>query len=339
MRARITKGKIGVRMAVAATAAGMAAAALMMTAGVAVADAVNQADGSPAVDIAVDGSSGGRVFDGIGAVSGGGATTRLLLDYPKQERDEVLDYLFKPGYGASLQQLKVEIGGDTNSTDGSESCHMHARGQVDCNAGYEWWLMEEAVKHNPDINLGALAWGAPGWLDGYYSQDTIDYFIQWLNCAARHGLHIDNMGVRNERSYDSAWIKKYRAALDAAGYQDVRIIASDEAAVKGEWPIAVDMASDPALYDAVGLLGNHYSRGLSSPTAESLNKPLWISEGGPWNADWGHGGTDTSIPSLLNHAYIRGRITAVQIWNLLKAYYDGLSITDAGLMRANTPWA
>lgn len=321
----------------ATTLAAATIAAVSLTGGA----AASAAEPTAASTITVDGSSTGRVFDGIGAISGGGATSRLLLDYPEDERDEVLDYLFTPGYGASLQLLKVEIGGDTNTTDGSESSHAHARGEVNCDAGYEWWLMQEAVERNPDITLGALAWGAPGWLgDGdYFSHDTIEYFIDWLDCAKGHGLTIDNMGVRNEREYESAWVKEYRAALDAAGYGDVRIIASDEAARKGEWPIAVDMANDPELFDAVGLLGNHYSTGPSSPTARSLDKPLWISEGGPWSAEWGAGGSAKSIPSLLNHAYIQGRITGVEIWNLLTAYYDGLSISDAGLMRANTPWS
>lgn len=294
-----------------------------------------------AATIAVDGASDGRTYDGVGAISGGGATSRLLLDYPREERAEILDYLFKPGYGASLEMLKVEIGGDTNTTDGSESSHEHVRGEVDCDAGYEWWLMEEAVKRNPDITLGALAWGAPGWLgDGeYYSADTIDYFVDWLDCAAGHGLAIDNVGIRNEREYEAQWVKDYRAALDAAGYADVRIIASDEAARRGEWPIAVDMTNDPELFDAVDLLGNHYSRGPSSATAQALGKPLWISEGGPWSAEWGAGGSSASVPSLINHAYLEGRITGVNFWNLLTAYYDGLSISDAGLMRANTPWS
>jgi O-glycosyl hydrolase len=298
-------------------------------------------DATASATITVDTSSGGRIFDGIGAISGGGATSRLLLDYPEDERNEVLDYLFKPGYGASLQLLKVEIGGDTNTTDGSESSHAHTRGDVNCDSGYEWWLMKEAVERNPEITLGALAWGAPGWLgDGeYFSNDTIEYFIDWLDCAQGHGLTIDNMGVRNEREYESAWVKEYRAALDAAGYEDVRIIASDEAARKGEWSIAVDMANDPELYDAVDLLGNHYSNGKSSPTAQALDKPLWISEGGPWSGEWAAGGSARSIPSLLNHAYIEGRVTGVEIWNLLTAYYAGLSISDAGLMRSNTPWS
>jgi hypothetical protein len=300
-----------------------------------------QAAETPSYDVTVDGASDGRTFDGVGAVSGGGAVSRLLLDYPEQERNEVLDYLFKPNYGASLQILKVEIGGDTNSTDGSESSHEHVRGQVNCNAGYEWWMMNQAKQRNPSIKFSALAWGAPGWLgDGeYYSQDTIDYFIDWLGCATQHGFTIDNMGVRNERSYDSAWVKSFRKALDAAGYESVKIIASDEAAVKGEWLVAPDMAKDKELNDAISMLGNHYSWGDSSEVAKSLNKPLWISEGGPWSGEYGRGGANTSIPVSLNHSYIMGRITGYEIWNILTGYYDGLSLSDAGLMRANKPWS
>ena len=71
--------------------------------------------------VIVNGTHPGPVFQGIGAISGGGGNSRLLIDYPPGERAQILDYLFKPGYGAALQILKVEIGGDTNSTDGAES--------------------------------------------------------------------------------------------------------------------------------------------------------------------------------------------------------------------------
>ena len=74
-------------------------------------------------EIKIDGSGKGRIFEGIGAVSAG-ASSRLLIDYPEPQRSQILDYLFKPNYGASLQHLKVEVGGDTNSTDGSEPSHM-----------------------------------------------------------------------------------------------------------------------------------------------------------------------------------------------------------------------
>src|ERR1035437_6361424 len=112
--------------------------------------------------ITVNGAGTGRTFDGIGAISGGGGNSRLLSDYPAAQQQQILDYLFEPGYGADLQILKVEIGGDTNSTDGSESSIEHSRGSVDCNAGYEWQLMLQAKALNPGIKFYGLSWGAPG---------------------------------------------------------------------------------------------------------------------------------------------------------------------------------
>lgn|GEM_PF-2922607 len=73
--------------------------------------------------ILLNGDSGGATFYGIGAVSAG-ASSRLLIDYPEAERSQILDYLFKPGYGATQQHLKVEVGADVNSTDGSEPSYM-----------------------------------------------------------------------------------------------------------------------------------------------------------------------------------------------------------------------
>ena len=157
--------------------------------------------------IAVNGTSAGRTFDGVGAISGGGGNTRLLTDYPAAEQQQILDYLFEPGYGADLQILKVEIGGDTNSTDGSESSHMHTASAVDCGTGYEWWLMEQAKALNPGIKLYGLAWGAPGWVGGgnFWSTDMVNYLVSWLGCAKSHGLTISCLGGWNERGYNIAW--------------------------------------------------------------------------------------------------------------------------------------
>ena len=66
-----------------------------------------------ATSYTVDDSAGpGRTYHGIGGLSGGGATSVLLRDYPEPQRSQILDYLFKPNFGASLQILKVEIGGE-----------------------------------------------------------------------------------------------------------------------------------------------------------------------------------------------------------------------------------
>ena len=65
--------------------------------------------------IVLDDADSGRVFEGIGAISAGGSS-RNLVDYPEKQKFEILDYMFKPKFGANLQHLKVEIGGGENDT-------------------------------------------------------------------------------------------------------------------------------------------------------------------------------------------------------------------------------
>ena len=65
-------------------------------------------------------------FLGFGAISGSGATSRLLVLYPEPQRGQILHWLFMPRCGASLSLLRVEIGSDGQSKDGSEPSHRHA---------------------------------------------------------------------------------------------------------------------------------------------------------------------------------------------------------------------
>jgi hypothetical protein len=183
-----------------------------------------------ATTVVVDGNAGGRVFDGVGAISGGGGNSRLLFDYPEPQRSQILDYLFKPGVGAAMQILKVEVGGDTNSTSGAEPSHKHTASDLNCNRGYEWWLMEQAKARNPAIKLYALAWGAPGWIGNgtFFSTDMINYYVSFLDCAkASHGLTIDYLGGWNERGFDKTWYENLRSTLNSHGYSNVLVVADD----------------------------------------------------------------------------------------------------------------
>ena len=69
-----------------------------------------------ATTITINGTAAGRTFDGVGAISGGGGNSRLLFDYPEPQRSQILDYLFRPNYGAALQILKVEFVSPPTST-------------------------------------------------------------------------------------------------------------------------------------------------------------------------------------------------------------------------------
>ena len=290
--------------------------------------------------VAVNGAASGRAFDGVGAISGGGGNTRLLIDYPPAQRAQVLDYLFKPNYGAAVQLLKLEIGGDANSTDGAEPSHQHVRGEVDCAVGYEFWLGEEAVARNPNIKLVALPWAAPGWIGNgnFWSQDMIDYDISWLDCAKGHGLTISYLGGWNERGYDKTWYKNLRSSLNARGYSSVKIVGADSG-----WEIADDMLSDSALGNAVDVVGTHYPCGYlsdatscaSSTNAVATGKPLWASEFG--SQDYNSG----SVPYIrsITRGYLDGQMTGFLNWPLVAALYPNLPYATVALAVAGSPWS
>lgn len=320
------------------------AAALAMTAA---ALAVTQlstpstAHAATTTTVAVNGASAGRIFDGIGAISGGGGNSRLLIDYPPAERTAILDYLFKPGYGADLQILKVEIGGDTNSTDGSESSIEHTAGSIDCDTGYEWWLMEQAKALDPSIKLYGLAWGAPGWIGGgdFWSTDMINYLVAWLGCAKSHGLTINYLGGWNERGYNISWYEQLRSTLNADGYSGVTIVGADS-----DWSIADDIDDNSTFAASVGVIGEHYPCGgdggsadTCSTTSEALSsgKPLWASENGSQD-------TDSGAPALIRsitRGYTDADLTAYINWPLVAAIYPNLGYDTTGLMVANSPWS
>jgi hypothetical protein len=321
--------------------------ALLVTALLALGGAVALGSSSPAAadsatTIAIDGSSPGRTFDGVGALSAG-ASSRLLIDYPEPQRSQLLDYLFKPGYGAALQILKVEIGGDTNSTDGTEPSHMHSSGDLSCSRGYEWWLMEQAKARNPNIKLSALAWGAPGWVGAgrqtVWTDQFIDYLLSWLGCAEQHHLSIDYLGGWNEKGFDAGWYVKLRAALDSHGYGDIKIVADDSF----NWNVVNALQTDPAFAKAVDVVGQHYVCGYlgsytdcpSPQAAQDLNKPLWASEQGSEPYDTGA----APLARAINRQYVDGRMTGTVNWSLEWSAYAGLPFPGDGLLLANEPWS
>jgi hypothetical protein len=301
--------------------------------------------------VTLDGKSPGRIFEGIGALSAG-ASSRLLVDYPEPYRSQILDYLFKPDYGASLQHLKVEIGADVNSTDGSEPSSMRSRTDHVYDRGYEWWLMEEARKRNPSIILDTLPWGAPGWVgEGhFYSADMAEYVADFLVGAKTHyQLDIEYTGIWNETQFDAAYVEELNRSLKKHGL-DTKIVCCDEFPGEGlgQWSIVNAMGSNASLRDAVAVVGVHYPwvDGKVTTPAEAIRvgKPLWSSEdqpnsgGGPiLSRDWDTGGKIWA--KRLNLNYLEGHFSKTEIWSPVTSYYDILPAPNSGLMYANTPWS
>ena len=127
---------------------------LIVTAG------AGNAEAAPHV-IRLDPASTGRVFEGIGAVSAG-ASTRLLVDYPEPQRAEILDFLFRPKFGAGFQHLKVEIGSGENSTCGSEPSHVITREELadPKPRGYEFWQIFDTLEKDAELDrlIGAVGY-------------------------------------------------------------------------------------------------------------------------------------------------------------------------------------
>jgi hypothetical protein len=295
-----------------------------------------------ALTLRIDGSGKGRIFEGVGGLSAG-ATSRFLIDYAEPYKSQILDYLFKPYYGASLQHLKVEIGGDTNSTWGSEPSHMHSRDDENYHRGYEWWLMREARKRNPKIFIDLLPWGAPGWIGNhhFYSQDMIDYDLKFINAAHDiYGVKANYIGIWNETRYDKAWIKSLKQAVlrnNARHGLNTQVVAADA----GDWQIANDMLADPALLSAVDVVGVHYPEEYAS-TAEARNLtrdqryvPLWDSE----DAYLVHPGPQAAnMAKMLNRAYIAGKMTKLIHCTTVAAFPSFISDRE-GLLTTASPWS
>ena len=275
-----------------------------------------------------------RRFDGIGGLSGGGCSTRLLADYSDKAYGQILDYLYLPGFGASLQILKVEIGGDVQSTDGTEPSHMHSADDENYERGYEWKVMVEAKKRNPNVILYGLSWGFPGWVGegtrSPWTNSTVTYTMKWIAGAKKYyDLDIDYIGIWNERGWDKSYTLRLREAINAAGLK-TKIVAHD-----GSWQVCDDLVKDPEWAAAIDVLGAHYPAAKIPANCASLNKIQWASEDMAVSWDTGSG----CWARELNQNYVRANLTTTIAWDLINSFYDNLEFAGAGLLRAVQPWA
>jgi galactosylceramidase len=302
--------------------------------------------------LVLDGRVPGKIFEGVGAVSGGGATSVLLKDYPEPQRSQILDILFKPKFAASMQTLYVEVGSDGNSTQGTEPTHMRSRNDENYRRGYEWWLMAEARRRNPALTLDACAWGCPGWIGNgnYWSQDMCDYYVKWIKgLKAVYGLELDAIGCRNERGSVTWWAKAFRKTLDENGLNHVRIHAFDNPGNQYMWDWIPELNQDKDLADAIAILGNHCLPGMPMPasvreTAERLGKPIWDTEEHVYNEGENHYRDEFACAlgavHLFNANYIEDGATKIVNWYLcgstypIEPYYD-----QPPALFASSPWS
>jgi hypothetical protein len=229
---------------------------------------------------------------------------------------------------------------------------MRSPSDHDYSRGYEWWLMEEAHRRNPNIILDALAWGAPGWIGGghLYSQDMANYVADFIKGAKRfHNLDIRYTGIWNERPYDPAYVKLLHRTLLKQGIA-TQIVCCDDYHRDKQFEVIAAMEKDPELAASVAAVGVHYPRATAvdqystTPQVKASAKKLWSSEdqpnggGGPFvSRDWKAGGR--ILAQVYNRNYLQGAFTKTEIWSPITSYFENLAAPHSGLMYANTPWS
>lgn len=298
--------------------------------------------------ISVDGAtaSKGRRYDGIGGLSNSCAP--WLKSYPEPQRSHILDYLFKPNFGASVHVLKIEIGGDAHSTINTEASHQHsADGPIDMHVGWEWWIAVEAKKRNPDIVISALPWGYPGWIKESAGDESLvyDYLISWVNgMKSEFNITVDYIGLHNEgvpTGSPATSVDGFRAALDSAGLTKLQIVSSDghDFGVCNELEKA---GHDSDFFKAVSVIGVHEPLRSTEAVPEhclATGKPIWSSESYTTYSDSNGGGC---WARALNWGWVKGSVTAHMAWNLIQSYPtegSGMSYQGHGLMWADVPWS
>ncbi len=313
--------------------------------------------------IELRGDVGGKRFDGIGVVDGGGATSVLLKDYPEPQRGQILDLVFKPKFGASVSALYFEIPGDGNSTQGAMPSHKHTRDDLDYWRGYMWWDLKAAKARNPALTLDGAAWSAPGWIGSrgplftqstgkdysgdkaFFSQDAIDYYVSWLKGLREvHGLEMDAIGIRNEKGASYDFAKALRKTLNASGFADVKLHGFDNWPDPWKFKFVKDMAADKDLRDALDVISAHNNppKSVTPPEVRQLaavmDKPLWNTEQHIYKP--GFDGLISTVQTI-NLNYIDSCYTKITDWYGIAALYtmEPYSGEKEATVRANWPWS
>jgi len=284
--------------------------------------------------IRIRGTIEGRVFEGIAGITSNGMS-KLLMDYPEQQQKEIMDLLFKPNYGASLQHLKVEIGSDVNTSCGTEPSHMRNRQDFDITRGYGLPIAKWAKDINPDLMLDALRWGTPLWIEN--DTDKLAYYLNFLRGARdEYGLEFDYLGPDiNEGAFSRDWtVNTLRPGLVSEGFSSIKLVADDS---DHGWDIADHAANDPELFNAVYAYGVHY-RQDSTDTAQHSGKPLWLSEDlASFRHSFSRGALD--IAKRIIDMYVIGRMTKYEIHPLIEAEYENTPFNYKGILVATWPWS
>ena len=153
---------------------------------------------------------------------------------------------------------------------------------------------------------------------------------------------MDAIGCRNEKGVNEDFIKKFRATLNAAGLNSVRLHGFDNwERNKFDW--VKDMAKDKALRDAVDVVGNHTMADNRTPPdvkkmLEEMGKPIWNTEEHVYKPD--NFDCEISVVQALNKNYIESGVTKVVTWFMVGSAYPIQPLPETPcIIVAHEPWS
>lgn len=281
----------------------------------------------------IDGNGAGRIFDGIGLVNSSG-TSKMLMDYPANQQADILDFLCKPNFGAGLIRMRNEIGGDINSSSGTEPCHQRSEAETPTARGVNFWIAAQAKNRNSGMQFEANRWGIPAWANASDTKKK-DYYLNLLNVMTNNGTPLDYLSPEeNEGAFNRDYVVNVlKPALNAAGYSSLKLVARD---AYQSWAIADTIQSDSALKSILAAINNHY---VTTSTTNALNcgLPLYNDESDtPFRDIWSR-----MMLIAINNAkqYVDGKMVRVMYQPALDCVYDTIKFNCKGILTANTPWS
>lgn len=283
------------------------------------------------ISILKDSSS--SLFYGIGGVTSNGMT-KLLREYKEEYRNDILDFLFKPCFGASFHHLKIEIGSDANGTCGTEPSHMRSEKDYDITRGVGLWLGKEAKKRNPNITLDAIRWGTPSWITD--NEKKYLYYKSFLQGAREEfGLEFDYLcSDENEGEFNRNWVvNTLRPRLDKDGFHSVKLTGADSTE---NWNIAPIIEGDTELKNSLFAISRHYQQTSPKEALES-GMPIFDSEDiAPFRHSFSFA---LQMAYKIIKSYVSGKMVQYVMHPIIEAIYDNVPYTCKGILVASHPWS
>lgn len=320
----------------------------------------------------------GLTFKGFGMLSGN-STSDLLLDYKAEQPEayaQLMQYLFGGKYPI-MTHVKLEMGNDKNTSTGPETATKRSKDEkanVSRNPG--WQIAADAKKINPDVKVSILSWCTPKWvktdedmytwykesiLDGY---DRYGYMINYINPNKNEAWN--KTSDINRTKLFAKWIKAEDKTTipddtERALYQKIKLVVSDESGTVSD-SVGENLKSDPDFYNAVDVVGYHYSpwddsNGSMKWFADEQDKEVWNSEAqatfsnsafrpsnnmkNPTVEGTGIGGSGSALE--MGNTFIKGfvesRRTHVIYQPAIGSFYEGGQYSYKELVSARDPWS